>query len=69
MVIADYCQQPLRLGVWGVTEQKVHLSPAPSRNPYSAFGLFRTLAVHSQHVQPHFGWGAQMLRPRFTFMS
>ena len=45
-------------GVWGVTEQKVHLSPAPSRNPYSAFGLFRTLAVHSQHVQPHFGWGA-----------
>ena len=49
-------------GGWGVTEQKVHLSPAPSR-PYSAFGLFRTLAVHSQHVQP-ISDGA-----RFTFMS
>ncbi|MBX9914464.1 MAG: hypothetical protein K2Y25_11245 [Pseudomonadaceae bacterium] len=30
---AQYRIQRADLGVWGVTEQKVHLSPAPSRNP------------------------------------
>ena len=38
--IGPYCSiswiKPFRMlgnGVWGVTEQKVHLSPAPSRTP------------------------------------
>ena len=44
-------------GVWGVTEQKVHLSPAPSR-PLLCLWFVQNVGCTFSACTAHFGWGA-----------